>query len=195
MTKIPTQLENKIAKAALQLLAKNSWQALTLEQIAKAAKVSTQKIKKTFSHKNDLLPAFIRYMDQETASHISKPSLRAPPHDRLFDVLMTRFEILQKHRTAILKLADEVKRDPSLLRLTLPTEIKAMQKVLHLAGLHEEGPQELIATTGLLALYGIVLCTWQNDQTHDLSKTMATLDRHLRYAGKIADIIFRLGQK
>lgn len=189
MPKSKNNLAKKICVAALRLAAERSWQSITLEQIAKAAKVSSTT--KVFADKNQILAAIVSYISDETVAAAGKPSVKSSPHDRLFDMMMTRFEILQKYRAGILNITEDLKRDPKAICSLLPAEAEAMRMMLMTAGLEQPQTQEVVSVAGLLVIYGLVLCIWQKDESRDLSKTMPALDRHLKRAGKAAEILFR----
>jgi len=191
MPKTNQNSEKKICAAALRLTASHGWSPLTLEHIAKTAKIPVAQVKKLCADKNALLSLLVRYIDDNVKAAVGKPDMRATSHDRLFEVMMARLDILQTHRKTILDIIAETKRDPSLARILLPAQHQAMQNMLALAGLKEEGIKQFFATTGLLTIYVGVLCQWERDETKDMSKTMATLDRYLRRAEKAAEIFFR----
>ena len=193
MPKTDTVLDKKIALAVLRLAAARGWKDVTLEQIAKAAKLSSAQ-KKQFVHKNDVLPCIVRMVTQETQAATGKPDKRAAPHDRLFDVMMTRFDVMQKNRKGLLAIFKNVPQAPDMLCKFLPTQGEAMRDMLALAGLAEEGkgPRQHLVGLGLGVVYLATLRVWQTDETLDMAKTMAALDRYLRWAGRAADIFFRV---
>lgn len=192
MAKAKTKPEFKICEAALAVAVRQGWKALTLEAVAKEAKRSVPQLKKLYPSKDDLLPGIVRMIDTEAAAFLSKPDLTASPHDRLFDALMARIDALQSHRTGILALIDGLKGDPRLLRKLFPAQIKSMQAHLKYAGLTQPKTREAFIIAGLLGLYGLTLCIWQNDSSPDMARTMAALDRNLRRAGTAMDILFRV---
>jgi AcrR family transcriptional regulator len=180
----------KIIAATLKLIAANGWNGLTLEQIAKAAKLSLPDLKKAFTDKGQILAAIVQHVDDEVTATVAKNGGAATPHDRLFDVMMTRFDILQQHRQAFLNLIKDARRDPGLARVLLPAHRKAMERMLDLAGLQNDGMKQLLAVTGLGAIYALALCTWSKDDTADMPRTMAILDRSLRRISIITEFLF-----
>jgi len=191
MPKAKTNPENKIIEAALQLAARQDWSKLTLDHIAKAAKLSPAVVKKHFHGKNALLPAVVRWVNRETLATIDKLDLKASPHDRLFEVMMARLDVLQSHRRAILGIIAGSRRDPSALQYLLPVQTEAMRLMLNAARLQQKGLREIFSVTGLLGVYILTLCVWRTDNSPDMSKTMAVLDRYLRRAGALTEILFR----
>ncbi len=187
----PKNSEAKICEASLKLAAQKTWSSLTLEQIAKAAKIPLAQMQKQFAGKNQIVAALIRYADEQTAASIGKTDPRAAPRDRLFAILMARFDVLQNHRKAILTILDAVRSDSSLACLILPAHWHSMRKMLELARLDSTGIQEQAVTAGLVGIYYRVLWAWRQDQTTDMAKTMAALDQALRLAGRLAEILLR----
>ena len=95
-----------IALKTLKLLKKKSWGEIRLEEIIKNSKKHKQSIKT----KNDLLKNINRYVDyllKKETSFIEKSSTK----DMLFEVIMARFDVLQKYRNSFLTLFESFKSD------------------------------------------------------------------------------------
>jgi len=191
MPKPKQNTENKIAIAALNLAAQRDWSSITVEQIAKAAKVPLAQAKKLFPDKDHVLAALVLVIDDKVAKSIGKPLSQGTPRDRLFEVMMARMDELQANRKAILGIIGAVRQNPRLIPLVLPAHVQAIKKLLSLAGLTVGKIQQPLVIGGLLGIYSATLCQWHSDQTPDLSKTMAGLDRSLRLAEKAAEILLR----
>ncbi|MDX2027360.1 MAG: hypothetical protein SFW62_01840 [Alphaproteobacteria bacterium] len=189
--KATTNIEKKLTDAALKLAARREWNLLTLEEIARTAKLPLAQVKKLFPGTDAILPAIVGSMDAQTAAAFGKAGPQGAPHDRLFEVMMARFDALQEHRRAILGIIASARRNPKLARPLLPAQLQAMEKMLTLARLKPGGPAAPLAAAGLLAVYAFALCSWRGDNSSDMAKTMAALDRALRHAGKAAEILFR----
>jgi len=185
-------VEIKMSEAALRLASKAGWHALTLDGIAKAAKIAPARARNVFRDKNQILPAIVRRMDRRAAAILGKGDARAKPHDRLFELMMARFDALQENRKGILAIVQDCRRDPSLVRLIFPAQMESMRQILAQAGLPSKGAQEPLAIAALLAVYYRTIWCWYKDNTLDMARTMAALDQGLRYAGKAAEILFRV---
>jgi AcrR family transcriptional regulator len=191
MPRAKPNIESKICAAALSLAAKHGWQNLTLEQIAKAAKIPPARMRKIFPDKSRVLTQILREIDRQAAA-VGKADSRATPHDRLFEALMARFDILQKCRMGALAILDAARRDPSLARSILPAQWKSMENALVRTGLApSQSLHKPLAALGLLGVYYRALCAWRQDRTPDMAKTMAALDQALRLASLVAEILFR----
>lgn len=60
-----------------------------------------------------------------------------------------------------------------------------MKDMLELSTPHKLGLNEFIKISGLLIVYQFTLHKWINDESKDLSKTMAALDAALRHSQAI----------
>ncbi len=183
--------KNKIVLAALKILARQGWDKLTLDQVARAAKISLAQVKKDFHDGDDLIAAIAQYVGAEALVTVGKLDKNASVKDRLFEIMMARFDVLQQHRAAFLKIMDAMQRNPSLLRRFLPVQFEAMKAMLRFAGATQKKSHEAFSIAGLSGIYALTLCVWRNDNSADLSRTMAALDRYLRRAGMGAEILFR----
>lgn len=183
--------ELRIAEAALHLIARHGWERLTLEAVARAAKLPAAQVKKSFPDTYALLPGIVRLIDTRMNATLEPADSRASLHDRLFETLMARFDVLQANRRAIANIMDAAKRDPRMIRHLLPAQAKAMRGILNHTGLKPEPLYEFFIIAGLLGIYGSALCVWRLDSSQDMAKTMAALDRMLRRAGTVSDILLR----
>ena len=92
-----------LAQQTLKLLKKKSWSEIRAEEIIRNSKKYTKSIKT----KNDFLKNINRYVDyllKKETSSIDKST----PKDMLFEVIMARFDILQKYRNSFVTLFDSL---------------------------------------------------------------------------------------
>ncbi len=173
----------KIIEAALKLAARKPWNALTLEEIVKAANVPVSHLKKTFSSPNDLLPHIARYVDNKAALTVGAINRASPISDRLFQVLMTRIDVLQNQRRAFLGIIDACFYDPSLFLILFKPLMSSMQQSFDLAKADKKGHSGTGKKLGLLAVYVATVLRWKYDISRDLSPTMASLNKWLLLCG------------
>ena len=96
---------------AMNLITKRGWCNLTLQELATEASVPLIEIYRVFPEKRSILITFVRHIDQEVLSQNMIDDLSDPPRDRLFEILMRRFEILQPYRESLNMIAQEWYRD------------------------------------------------------------------------------------
>ena len=187
-----TSSERKLCAAVWQILAQQAWEALTPAQIAKVAKLPLAQVQAWAGTRYKVLPLLIRSVTAEVAAPIGAPSLQDSQRDRLFEVLMARFDVLQRHRVAVQNVLRATRRDRRILCALLPAQREAMGEMLALAGIESQGWRRPMMVAGLATLYAVVLGRWTRDTTPDMAKTMALLDRALGYADKIGTILTRV---
>jgi len=102
--------------------------------------------------------------------------------DRLFDVLMRRFDALKPHRAALKAIARGLASDPPTALCSAPAFLRSMTWMLEAAGLSSTGIRGRLRVRALALMYLCVLRVFVEDDSEDLAKTMAALDRRLRQA-------------
>ena len=188
MTKTKAQTENaKISAAALRLAAAQGWEKVTLGAVAKSAKISSAAIKKRFAATHELASVIVDEMSREALAGAGKTSGAA--HDVLFDLLMARFDVLQKNRKAILSIAEAARRDLALSRTLTRSILNGLYGVIDAASL--DAPPRPVLAAGLSVVYGWAFLAWRRDESRDMAKTMAALDRGLRLSGKTMGVLKR----
>jgi AcrR family transcriptional regulator len=174
-------IPDHIIDTALALAAKIGWRDLSLAEIAAEAETPLSKVYPLYASKQDILDAFSRRVDAAVlAEELDEEEMAQPARDRVFDVLMRRFDLLQPHREALANIIYDQMRDPAAGLCSLVQLRRSMGWMLEAAGLSAGGLKGALRLKGLMAIYLATLRTWLKDDTDDLSKTMATLDGYLR---------------
>ena len=149
---------------------------MTLADIAKAAQVSLLDLRRAFGSKAEILAAFVRAVDDEVLARAPERTSEQGPRDALFEVIMSRFDVLAAYKSALKSIAGSWPADPSLLSALASSQAW----MLRAAGISAEGLDGQLRAAGLAAVYASVFRTWLNDDDPGLARTMAALDRRLR---------------
>ncbi len=183
-----------IITAAIHLAAERGWRPLTLSEIAAEAGVGLAELYRHFASKDAILDGFSRLVDEAMlAEGPADPADSA--RDRLFDLLMRRFDALQAHRAGIVAIAGELRRDPVGTAAHLPQLERSMRWTLEAAGLDTAGLLGLGRIRVLGLLYLSVLQAWLKDDTPDMAATMKTLDGRLAQVEQLANTFQRGGRR
>lgn len=182
---------DSLIDAALSLAVERGWRTLTLPEVADAAGVSLADAHATFSTKTALLNAFMARIDRQMLSG-EAPDMSESVRDRLFDVIMRRFDALEPHKDAVAAIVEDLPADPVAALAVLPAFGNTMAWILETAGLSASGLSGALRIKGLAVVYLTTLRTWLQDDTTDAARTMATLDRALRRAEMVIRAIPRL---
>jgi AcrR family transcriptional regulator len=171
-----------VVAAALELAVEQGWRRVSLHGIAERAGVPLADLYQRFSSKQAVLSAFVRGIDEEVLRGLDPEDAAEGPRDRLFAVLMRRFDALAPHKKAVGAILCDACADPLTLACGACRYLRSMAWMLEAAGISTAGIRGLIRVKGLCALYLPVLAVWLEDDTPDMAKTMAALDRWLRRA-------------
>ncbi len=178
---------DKILDAVLLVAGEQGWSDLTIEVAAERAGVSAPEAISLYPDKRKILNAladrFERLADATVDAEAGDPSLPVP--ERLFDAIMTRFELLQEHRDGYAAVLAAARTDPGMALAGLARLTPAMGLVLRQTGLGDRGPIGCLRRKVLAGLYLSVLQVWLTDTSEDLGPTMAALDKRLRQLDEI----------
>jgi AcrR family transcriptional regulator len=169
----------QLIDAALRLTVERGWRDLTLPEIAAEAGVSLADAYTAFPTKMAILTGFMARIDRQMLAE-GAPDTAETVRDRLFDVVMRRFDALAPHKDAVAAIVDDLPADPLSTLAVLPTFGNSMAWTLEAAGVSGSGLSGALRIQGLAIIYLTTLRTWLQDDTADAARTMATLDRALR---------------
>ena len=176
----------RITAALLEQTAAESWRTVTLTTISEATKLTLSEVCELFPTKQAILYAFLDDIDQQVQEGPASGNQDEPPRDRLFDVLMHRFDLLQPHKDAIVNILKDMPKDPLTGLCGVPRFGKSMAAMLETAQLSSTGFSGILKTKGLALVYLNSVRVWLQDDTPDMSNTMVALDKSLRCADSLA---------
>ncbi|MEQ8193814.1 MAG: TetR/AcrR family transcriptional regulator, partial [Rhodospirillales bacterium] len=180
----------RIVEALLALTARDGWQAVTLSSLAAETGLALSEIYVHFPSRQAILAAFFDGIDSNVLANTPKAILNEPPRDRLFDILMRRFDTLNEHKDAIAAIVRGTCNDPLMILCGAPRFMQSIAAMLEAAGLSSAGCAGTVKANGLAVIYLNAFRVWLRDDTQDMSKTMATLDKSLRQADRLAAMLF-----
>lgn len=164
----------------------HGWRKLTLETIAEAAKVDIKIARRNATSAIDLLGHAIRRADRLALNEISAFDEEDSVRDRLFALLMARFDAMTPHREGVRVILRDGRFDPAL-HMTVATQgLCSMSRMLEAAGLTATGPVGMARAKGLALVNANAVRIWLEDESEDLGKTMAVLDKGLAQAESLA---------
>ena len=180
-------LKERAVLAALDLAARMGWDMVTMADIAGKAKASLAELSEVFDDKSDIINTYGRMVDRQVLENVGEPTPGESSRDRLFEIIMERFDVLGEHREAVVSMLSSFRLDPKEAVIALPHLARSMTWMMEAAGLDTSGWKGALRVTGLTLVYANVLRTWMNDDSADLAKTMAALDKNLERAEQAAN--------
>lgn len=165
-----------VVTAVFEQAGLRGWGELSLVEAAREAGLDLARVRGRFPSRTAVLLRFGVMADQAA---LAGGSAETAPRERLFDILLERFEFLQRHRPGVLALMQAVRTDPALGLFLYGTTLRSMRWLLAASGVPATGIMGALRVHGLLALWLYALRAWEGDESEDLSATMAAVDRGL----------------
>lgn len=179
-------MQDKAIDALLDLLSEREWNTVSLPDIAARAGLSLAELRSAYPSKGAVLAGFARRIDQSVLK--PAPEIEGQPaRERLFDVMMRRFEALKPHKAAIRSARRGLMSDPLAASAWNGVEVTSAQWMLAAAAIKESGPYATLKAQGLALIFARVLGTFLDDTDPDLTKTMRELDKQLRRAERLVE--------
>ena len=181
-------IANKLIDTAFELALARGWRDLSLAEVAEAAGLPISEVYPVFSSKQAILRGLTARVDAAMLAEGSE-DLSLPARDRLFDMLMRRFDALQPYREALGVVLGDQASDPLTACCGLTRLRSSMAATLEAAGFSTTGCRGLLRVKGLSALYLSAVRVWLRDDSEDMARTMAHLDKQL---SRVDSLIGRL---
>lgn len=176
--------DDKIINVTLALAAERGWSKVGMAAIGEAAGVSVADLYVRFPSKSAVLTAFMRRVDRQVLADAGNIDKDGSATDRLFDVLMARFDALAPHKDAVRAILKGAPEDPLAVLCAMPQLRRSFKWMLVAAGLPSEGVRGEIVTKAIVGVWLSAVRVWLKDDDPDLSRTMATLDKNLKRAAQ-----------
>ena len=180
-------LKERAVAGALDLAARMGWDMITMTDIADKTHASLAELSDVFDGKEDILVAYGRQIDKRVLETCANPDPSTPERDRLFEILMERFDVLNENRDAVVSILKSFTLDPKQAVISLPHLGRSMAWMLEAAGIDTTGMKGAIRVAGLTIVYLNAVRHWMKDDSEDLSATMAALDKSLNRAEQCAN--------
>lgn len=186
---VDTSPRELILDAALKLAAQSDWALVTLADIAAEAGLPMADMVGHVEDKTDILVAYGRRIDRKVLDVIGTPDESLPPRERLFEILMERFDVLNEDREAVVSFLGSLRGDPKQAVIGLPHLGRSMLWMLEAAGMDTGGFMGAARISGLSVIYLKTLRVWREDDTPDMARVMAALDKDLGRAEKLVELL------
>ena len=180
-----TTVRGRIIEAAMRLAGERGWSAITFDEIAGAAGSNLAEFRREFQTKAQILVAFTNAVDEAVLARIDRVDAGTAARDRLFDVLMTRFEVLAPYKPALRRIMSDLRYRPGESLVQAGASSRSIYWMLAAAGLDADGPRAAVRVPGLMGIYARVFDIWLEEDDPGMARTMAALDSRLRRGERI----------
>jgi phasin family protein len=150
----PADPARHVIEVALRLAAERGWAGLALADIAAAAKLRLADLYATYPSKTAILIGLSRQVDRQVLAGLETGTDEST-RDRLFDLIMKRFDALAPYRDGLSAVARDARRDPLAALCGMGQLARSMALMLEAAGVSSSG------LTGTLRTKGWGRSTWR----------------------------------
>src|SRR5215472_902762 len=103
---------DRIIDALVSLVEANGWRSVSLAAVAEAAGLPILQVYRLFPSRTAILDGLLRRIDERVLAAPLDAEADEKPRDRVFDLLMRRFDALQPYRGFIAALRRDLPGDP-----------------------------------------------------------------------------------
>jgi AcrR family transcriptional regulator len=171
---------DQIVDAAFARISAEGWRRLSLASIAAASEMPILNVYRHFHSKQAILCAFFRRIDEAVLANPPAAEEGERARDRLFDLIMRRFDALGPYKAALEVLGRELHADLPSVLVAGAALLRSVKWMHEAADIVTEGVRGKFAIKLTTAAYLATMRVWQHDSSADLGQTMAALDARLR---------------
>ena len=181
----PLKQEYIILDKIFSNIARDGWTKFSLLQFSKNQKIPIQDLKSLFRNKDHVLERFSKMIDYKVESNIDVEEMKSTSNkDNLFELIMLRLEAMQTYKVALRNILSSAKEQPIILKKLSKNIINSLDFYLELSSYYDDTPVDFLKKNAIFFIYSLTFRVWLNDESDDLSKTMAELDNFLSMADK-----------
>lgn len=187
-SKKSTPSPDDLLAMTLEIVAETGWRGFSFHELANRAEMTLAEMRQTFRGKAAILDALSLRLDDAMLAVDRDELAGLPPRDRVFELIMSRLEAMAPFRAGLVRLSKEVRRDPELALIIGCRLDQSMAWLQDAAGFRSGGLRSKLRRHLLTGIYLKTLNAWAGDDSVDLAKTMAALDKDLRRIENFADL-------
>jgi AcrR family transcriptional regulator len=180
-----------LRQSLLDLVEERGWLDLSFADIVEKAGLSIAEAHGIYRSKTAILLAITRDIDERVFRGLDNDPLEGSVKDRLFDLLMRRFDILKADRDAYRRLMRQLPATPAEAAAVICRLRRSLSMMLEAAGVSASGLRGVLRLKGLGLVYAAGLRAFAADDSEDLSKTMAEIDKRLGQAERLSGMLHR----
>ncbi len=176
------QFDSALLRMAMTQAEALGWSRVTVADAAREAGLPLDRARVRFPTRACILDKLGLLADQ--AALVDEGST-GTTREKLFDILMRRFDVLQQYRGGVRTVLRGLPFDPALALLLAARTQASMVWMAQAAGLDTNGVAGALRVGGLVGVWLQAVRVWDKDESPDLSGTMVALDRALDRAASI----------
>ena len=177
------EIEKNYIKKGFDLINDIGWEEFSIEELSIREKIPLNELKIYFKCKYSIVDRFSKLIDKNIESKLRIQDFEnSSKKDILFELMMMRFDEMDEFKSSLAKILDASKNKPLLISIITKNVMNTMDFFLELSNSYNNYAFDFLKKNFLFLIYSITFKTWLSDNTEELSKTMAELDRLLSTA-------------
>ena len=173
------KLKKKVEDTFLKLLLKKDFHEIKINEIQKKTKISSKKFFQLFKTKEDIIVSFFKRVDQNLEKKIKKKNLGNNVKDNLFEIFMTRIDLLHPYKKNLNNFYLCFQKEPNLFIKLYKSFFKSMENNLKLSRINLEPIKKNLKIFIFSFLYLSIIYEWFKESSNSNEKIMASLDKRL----------------
>jgi AcrR family transcriptional regulator len=178
--------EPDLVNLAFALVAERGWHHLSFTELARRADVPLVRVYAELPDRMALLRALGRRLDAQMLDIATADLDGLSPRERLFELMMRRFDAMGPCKEGLRALSRQAAGDLGLIATGLCNVGRLSRWLLDAAETSDGPAARTVAQKVLGAIYVRVFNVWLDDDTPDMARTLAELDRRLQQAENVA---------
>lgn len=188
----PDPTRAQIIDMVMVMASERGWSAVEFDDVAASLRLSPMQLEKFCPNKQ----GFIRLLAQELADlyaeNIPFSDVQESAHDRLFEAIMSVFDIMSPWKNGISSIIKSWPKHDLFIPLHTSRFLMKLSALILDKSRIAADP---LRNAGLTFVLLSVLRAWANDQSEDLGSTMAILNQRLTQAAQFAETLRPLCRK
>ena len=172
-------LKKIIEDTLLKILLKKDFNKIDINEVQKQTKISQKKFFQIFENKEDIMISFFNRIDQNLEKKIKKKNLGNNFKDNLFEIFMTRIDLLHPYKKNLSNFYMCFQREPNLFIKLYKSFFKSMENNLKLSQTTLEPLKKNLKVLIFSFVYLSTIYEWFKDRSNNNEKVMASLDKKL----------------
>jgi len=173
--------KDQIIDAALKRAATHGWRNLTMVELSADTGLSLNQIHAVYRNKAQILQGYVHRLDHSVVDGYEADESDTT-RDRLFDLMMSRFDGMNDHKEAVKEIINQAANEPDTLITGGYGLLCSMRRMLRAASVSVDGCHGMMKVQALGLIFACTSRTWLDDESDDMSRTMAKLDKYLAQA-------------
>lgn len=173
------QASYDLLAAALALIGERGWRGFGLVELARRTGLPLAAVYAELPDRAAVLRRLGRRLDEAMLGVSAAELAEMTPRERLFELMMRRFDAMAPYREALRAIAGSRGAGPGVVVASLCNLQRAAAWLTDAAGGPRSGLGAFAGRQAVLMVYARTFSVWLGDETEDRAKTLAELDRRL----------------